>query len=321
MAEVAQGDHRRGELLLLLVDQLQRLRHLGEGPGEGVVLVVDLAREPVQTVHRGDDVTALFVQAGHRGLQLRDDVLGLDLPPVEGLVELVGDGLELLQTAIGEHHRQRREGLLGGRVHARPGQRDGVPVVQVADRPLLRRRVELQVLRTQEAGLPDLGVCVVWELDLRVERDRDDRGVVAGLDVGDPTDVDVGHAHRGVAGERGDVGHLHGDVEGVLPVALGAGQRQRVQPPPLTSATGEQYRPGQRDTGDESGRPTHPGHQAPPVNIRVDVRSSPDLTTLSSGSGRADGGCTPGGVWVPGFCQLRICSGSAVGVTGGMTVP
>ena len=78
---------------------------------------------------------------------------------------------------------------------------------------------------------------------------------------------------------------------------------------------------GKGDPGDEAGRSTQTRHQAPPVNMRVEVRSSPDLTTLSSGSGRAASGCSPGGVWVPGFCQFRICSGSAVGVTGGMTVP
>src|SRR5699024_1685296 len=40
-----------------------------------------------------------------------------------------------------------------------------------------------------------------------------------------------------------------------------------------------------------------------------------------SGDGESDGGCTPGAVWVPGFCPSTIWCGSAVGVIGGATAP
>src|SRR5699024_6296720 len=131
--------------------------------------------------------------------------------------------------------------------------------------------------------------------------------------------IDVVDPDRGIPGDRGDVGHLDGDLVGSLAVALRTGQRQRVEPLPATAGAGEQERPAESSGRENAG--TVAVHQAPPVTSRVSVRLSPLLSTLISGDGESDGGCTPGAVWVPGFCPSTIWCGSAVGVIGGAPAP
>ena len=121
-------------------------------------------------------------------------------------------------------HRQAGQRLLGARIGGRVLQRDGVAVLQELRRRV-GRRGQLDVLRTEQAGLPDLGGGVFRQLDVLVQAQREGGHPVLELDLADRADEDIGHHDPAVAVDGQGVRHLHVDGVGAGPDARTAGQR------------------------------------------------------------------------------------------------
>src|SRR5581483_7428530 len=93
------------------------------------------------------------VEGGHQHVEPAENAAYVGLSAVHRLVQLGADRLDLLDPTATEDARQRAEHLLDLRVASRPGERDGGAVGEAADRRDARRRIQLDVLLAQQAGL------------------------------------------------------------------------------------------------------------------------------------------------------------------------
>ena len=217
---------------MLPVEHLQRGSHAVDGLADDVLLLDQGRRQPVDRLHRGDDVVLLLVEPTDHPVEVAQQVARGVLTTVHHVVQLVADRLELTDSAAGQQHRQGAEDLLDLRVPAGAGERDEV----TAGQPLgaLRARGRLDqgdVLLPQQAGLAYVDLDVLRQLDVLAHEELDPGVPADPLDLGDVSD---GH----VVGEDGRAGH---HVERVGEVGLdlvgvvgarpcspaGAGRRRR----------------------------------------------------------------------------------------------
>ena len=115
------------------------------------VRAASVAASPFDAVQGPLDLGLLLVQAADERVELVERVRDFGLAALQGLAELVVDGLQLGETAAVEHQRQGAEHLLDLHVPVGALQRDQRAVLQAARRLLVAGRGQLDELLAQQA--------------------------------------------------------------------------------------------------------------------------------------------------------------------------
>ena len=122
---------------------------------EAMMLSRCCVKDADEVVEAGEQLADLGFTSGQRGVEVVDDVT------------------DLSQPARVDDRRQRRQRLLGGGIGRRLVQADGGSGLQSAAWLFTERRVERQVHRSQQAGLPNGGYRIGGHHDVGLDRDLD----------------------------------------------------------------------------------------------------------------------------------------------------
>ena len=270
VADPAHRFDRVGEQITLLGEMIDQRREFGEHPIEGVGSGARVRQQPVGGVDGVDDVVALRVQLAREGVQLAEEIPDLMGTPGQDLVDLVLDDLEVRNAAAAQHHGQAGERLLGRGIGRRVVQRDGVAGLE-----LLWRRIwrcgQFDVLRTQQAGLADLGGGVLRKPDALVQVHGQRGDPVLQVDRTDRADEDVGHQDSAIAVQRHGVWHLNKDLVGARAAAGPTGQRDVGDAAPVP-AGGQHHRGGQQRQR-LPGLAAHQPHHSHRLSVRLAPRA------------------------------------------------
>ena len=155
-----------------LPDQhIQGWRNVRERAVDHIALLCECPGDPPQLLNSGDDVVPLLVKNADDVVEAGEQLADLRFTSGQRDIGVVDDVTDLPQTASVGDHRQRRQCLLRGRIGRRPVQADGGTGLQSAAWLLAERRVERQVHRAQQAGLPDRGHRIGGHHHVRLDRD------------------------------------------------------------------------------------------------------------------------------------------------------
>lgn len=224
--DIAQPLQRLQELdqvVPLVVDDPERVGQVVQRAGDGCLLTVRCDREAIDLLQRREQRSLVVIELADERGGRPEELLDLGLVAAQSIVELLDDGVGLLEPTTVEQQRCRAEDFLELGVATRAVERDRVAVPELADGSHFRR-CERDELLAQQAGLADRRLRVVGQDGVLVDLDRDDRGPAIELDVGDLADRDVVDPDRTLRHEVEHVTEL--DLDGVGLVAEVGATRQ-----------------------------------------------------------------------------------------------
>ena len=151
--EVVQRLQHRDQLAALLLQHAEAGAEVVDRADQLVLLVVQGRGQPVQPVDGPGDVARLLVEVGDQLVRVVQQRLDVRLAAGRRVVELLGDGVELVDPTAVEQQRQRAEHLFDLDAAVRPGQRDGRVVGELALGLVVAGRGQLDVLLAEQARL------------------------------------------------------------------------------------------------------------------------------------------------------------------------